>query len=147
VPALLLVLLILVPVAEIWVILQVGEAIGVLPTVALLIADSLLGAALIRGQGRAAWRRLRAALAAGRVPTREAADGALVVLGGALLLAPGFVTDAVGLALLAPPTRALARRALARRISVRGPVRRPRGGRRPFDVDGTAVDVDVPRLP
>src|SRR4051812_41261782 len=96
---------IVVPIVELYVIIQVGEAIGVLPTIALLIADAVLGAVLLRMQGRAAWRRFTAALAEGRVPHREVLDGALVIFGGALLLTPGFVTDIFGLLFLLPPTR------------------------------------------
>jgi UPF0716 protein FxsA len=108
--ALLLVLLFIVlPIAEIYVIIKVGEAIGVWPTIALLILDGFLGAALLRHQGRAAWRRFNEALAAGKVPAREVFDGAMVIVGGAFLLAPGFITDVIGLLLLLPPSRAMFR--------------------------------------
>jgi UPF0716 protein FxsA len=108
--ALILVLLfILLPIAEIYVIIKVGEAIGVWPTIALLILDGFLGAALLRHQGRAAWRRFNEALAAGRVPAREVFDGAMVIVGGAFLLAPGFITDVIGLLLLIPLSRAMFR--------------------------------------
>jgi UPF0716 protein FxsA len=100
---------IVLPIAEIFVIIKVGEAIGVLPTIALLILDGFLGAALLRHQGRAAWRRFNEALAAGKVPAREVFDGAMVIVGGAFLLAPGFITDVIGLLLLIPPSRALFR--------------------------------------
>ena len=110
---LLVLLFIVLPIAELYVIIKVGEAIGVLPTIALLIVDSFLGAALLRSQGRAAWRRFNQALAEGRVPGREVFDGAMVILGGAFLLTPGFITDVVGLLLLIPPTRALFRRTVA----------------------------------
>src|ERR687884_523552 len=104
--ALLLILLfIVVPIVELFVIIQVGEAIGVLPTIALLIADSVLGSMLMRSQGRAAWRRFNAALTEGRMPHREVLDGVLVIFGGALLLTPGFLSDILGLLLLLPPTR------------------------------------------
>jgi UPF0716 protein FxsA len=116
----LFVLFLAVPILEIYVIIQVGEAIGALPTVGLLLADSLVGAALMRAQGRAVWRRFRLALAEGRVPGREVLDGALVLLGGALQLAPGFVTDVFGLLLVLPPSRAVVRRTLVRRLARRG---------------------------
>jgi len=145
----LVVLFIVVPIAELAVIIQVGQEIGVPWTVALLVADSILGSVLMRSQGRAAWRRFNEATGAGRVPAREVLDGALVIFGGALLLTPGFITDVLGLLLLIPPTRALVRRVLARRlahrmvVSVTGPrVRR----RRDDDVEGTAVDVDRDRI-
>jgi UPF0716 protein FxsA len=110
---------IVVPIAELYVLIQIGEAIGVLQTIALLILDSVLGAALMRSQGRAAWMRFNAALAEGRVPGREVMDGALVIFGGALLLTPGFLSDILGLILLLPPTRAIVRRVLVRRFAGR----------------------------
>ncbi|MDQ3849352.1 MAG: FxsA family protein, partial [Actinomycetota bacterium] len=115
----LVVLFIAVPILELFLIIQVGQAIGALPTIALLIADSILGSMLMRSQGRATWRRFNAALAEGRVPAREVIDGALVIFGGALLLTPGFFTDVLGLALLLPPSRALVRGALVRHFTGR----------------------------
>ncbi len=105
----LVLLFIVLPIAEIYVIVKVGEAIGVLPTIALLILDGFLGWALLRHQGRAAWRRFNEALEAGKVPAREVFDGAMVIVGGAFLLAPGFITDVIGLLLLLPPSRAMFR--------------------------------------
>jgi UPF0716 protein FxsA len=144
---LLILLFIVVPIAEIYVIIKVGEAIGALWTIALLVADSILGSMLMRSQGRSAWRRFNEAVAAGRPPAREAFDGALVIVGGAFLLAPGFITDVLGVSLLAPPTRALWRRFVVRRV-----IGRSRGRRRPQppgDVEGTAHEVsgDHPQLP
>jgi UPF0716 protein FxsA len=119
--ALLLVLLFIVmPIAEIYVIIQVGQAIGALWTILLLIADSVIGARLLTWQGRSAWRRFQDAVAAGRMPHNEVLDGVLIVIGGALLLTPGFITDVLGLGLLLPPTRALVRRAVVRSIRRRG---------------------------
>ena len=151
-------LFVVVPIAELFVIIQVGEAIGVLPTIALLIADSVLGSVLMRSQGRVAWLRFNAALAEGRIPHREVLDGALVIFGGALLLTPGFLSDILGILLLLPPTRALARRVVARRVLPRlvvsglggaggpgGPRRRPSPDS--ADVEGTATEVDPRRLP
>ena len=150
----LVLLFIVVPIAELAVIIQVGQEIGVLWTVAILVADSILGAVLMRSQGRAAWRRFNEATSAGRVPAREVIDGALVVFGGALLLTPGFLSDIFGLALLFPPTRALVRGVLVRRLAHRmlraATTRRPGGGprgRRDADVDGTAIDVEPDVLP
>jgi UPF0716 protein FxsA len=118
--ALVLVLLfIVVPILELYVLIQIGQSIGILPTIALLIADSVLGAMLMRSQGRAAWMRFNRALAEGRVPGREVIDGALVIFGGALLLTPGFLSDILGLTLLLPPTRALVRRVLVARFGGR----------------------------
>jgi UPF0716 protein FxsA len=119
-PLLLLVaIFILVPLAELYVILQVGDAIGVLWTIALLAADSLIGSLLLRTQGRAVWRRFNEALGEGRMPHREVIDGVLVIFGGAFLITPGFITDVVGLALLIPPTRAVIRRVVVRRLGRR----------------------------
>src|SRR3954447_2130413 len=97
---LLLLIFLIVPIAELAVIIQVGQLIGIWWTIALLIADAVLGSMLARSQGRAAWRRFNLALQSGRVPAREVLDGALVLFGGALLLAPGFLTDLVGILLL-----------------------------------------------
>lgn len=108
----LVVAFLVVPIVELYVIVQVGHLLGVLPTLGLLLAVSVLGAALVRREGLRTWRALTAALAAGRMPAREVADGGLLLLGGALLLTPGFVTDAVGALLVLPLTRAVARRAV-----------------------------------
>jgi UPF0716 protein FxsA len=151
----LLVLFIVVPIAELYVIIQVGQAIGVLPTIALLLLDSIVGSLLLRTQGRAAWRRFQAAVAEGRVPTKEVLDGVLVVFGGALLLTPGFITDVFGIIFLLPPTRALVRRVALANVAARMAASatkfaRPPVGRasgrftRPgadYDVDGTATET------
>src|SRR4051794_20267152 len=144
---LLLFLFIVVPIAELAVIIQVGQWIGVWWTIALLVADAVLGSMLARSQGRAAWRRFNLALQSGRVPAREVLDGALVLFGGALLLAPGFLTDVVGILLLLPPTRAVVRGLLVRRFAGRmvASAGRPPPARRPpqsYDVEGTAVDSE-----
>lgn len=149
---------VVVPLAELWAILSVGDAIGILPTILILLADSVLGAWLLRTQGRGAWGRFLEALRSARVPSRELADGLLIVVGGALLLTPGFLTDAVGLLLLVPPSRALVRRGLERAIARRmatglaspagGTARgasgarreRSRAGGRAFDIEGQGVE-------
>jgi UPF0716 protein FxsA len=152
---LLLILFIALPIAELWLIIEIGGAIGVLPTLALLIVDSLLGAALARSQSRVAWERFNLALAEGRIPAREVFNGAMIIMGGALLLTPGFITDVFGIALLLPPTRALIRRFLARIVGRRGAVafrvaefgyaRRPGAGEqrpsRGYDYEGSATEV------
>jgi UPF0716 protein FxsA len=154
----LVLLFIVVPLAELYVIVRVGGTIGVLPTIGILLVDSLVGAALLRAQGSVAWRRFNQVLAEGRWPGREVADGALVLVGGTLLITPGFITDAVGLSLLLPPSRAAIRGGLARilgrrlqagqRVFVWGAGRVPPSQRqpgrsghppgRPYDIDGTA---------
>jgi UPF0716 protein FxsA len=115
----LVILFVLVPIAELAILIQVGQAIGVWWTIALLVADSILGSLLMRSQGRAAWRRFGEATRAGRVPAREVLDGVLVIFGGALLLTPGFISDFLGLLLLLPPTRAVVRGILVRRLAHR----------------------------
>jgi UPF0716 protein FxsA len=114
---LLVVLFIVVPILELYVIIQVGELIGLWPTLLLLLLDAVAGSLLLRHQGRGAWRRFNEALAQRRFPGKEVADGVLIVIGGTLLLAPGFLTDIVGVFLLIPPTRALAR-ALLKRLTI-----------------------------
>jgi UPF0716 protein FxsA len=111
---LLVLLFIVVPLVELYVIIQVGQAIGAVPTIGLLLLDSLLGSWLLRSQGRTVWRRFREALATGRPPATETIDGALVIAGGALMLAPGFITDLFGALLLLPPSRAAVRRWILR---------------------------------
>ena len=113
-PFFLIVLFIVVPIAELYVIIQVGELIGIWPTLALLLLDAIGGSLLLKHQGRGAWRRFNEALAQRRFPGREVVDGVLIVIGGTLLITPGFLTDIVGLFFLIPPTRALARKVLRR---------------------------------
>ena len=156
---LLVVLFIVVPIVELYVIIQIGSLIGVLPTLALLLADALLGSLLLRHQGRGAWRRFNAAIAERRFPGREVADGLMIAIGGTLLLTPGFVTDIFGLILLVPPTRAIVRRVLRAYVGHRFVVIGSTGstppdpawtGGRPYDFDATAEEIDAdddPRLP
>src|SRR4051795_7843051 len=91
----LIALFIIIPIAELYVILKVGDLIGTVPTLALLVADSLLGSWLMRSQGRVVWRRFPDTMQAGRVPHREVFDGVLVIFGGAFLITPGFITDII----------------------------------------------------
>jgi UPF0716 protein FxsA len=164
VPILLLFFLfVVVPLAELYVIVQVAGQIGIWWTVVLLFADSILGTILMRSQGRAAWRRFNEATAEGRIPGREVADGALIILGGAFLLTPGFLTDIIGFLLLIPPTRALFRRSVVGLFARRSPLgyvgmkaaphaerawrdrrsRRGPDGAPPDDyVEGSATDAD-----
>ncbi len=140
-------LFLVLPVAELYVILKVGESIGVWLTLLLLAADSLIGWLLLRSQGRTAWRSFNAALAEGRLPHREVMDGVLVIFGGAFLVTPGFITDIIGVLLLLPPSRAVIRGIVARRLLRRatGGVagrRSPRRGPPTYDVDGSATEYD-----
>ena len=109
-------LAIVVGVIEISVIIQVGQWIGFLNTVGLLLLVSLLGAWLVKRQGLGVMARIRAQRSAGRLPATEAFDGALILVAGVLLVIPGFVTDAFGLLLLFPPIRAVVRRFVSRRV-------------------------------
>jgi len=109
-------LILVVPVLELFVIANVASNIGFFETVGLLILISVIGAWLLKREGLAAWRRLRAAIERGEMPTREVIDGALIVFGGALLITPGFLTDAVGLFFMFPVTRTLTR-SWARKIT------------------------------
>ena len=158
--AVLVALMIVVPLLELWVIIEVGSLIGAVPTILLLLACSFLGAWLVKHQGRAAWTRFTTTINSGKVPAKETADGALVILAGALLLTPGFLTDIVGLLLLTPVVRKVVRgTAFAGLIQRSGWIgvtytganaansawKRTRA-QQPYDVEGTAVDVDNPQL-
>ena len=148
------VLLVLWPLAELYVIVKLSQAIGFLWVLLLLIVSWPVGWRLIRHQGRAALRRLRDALVAGRAPASEVLDGALVLFGALLLLVPGFITDTVGLLLLLPPTRAIARRLAARhhrsawlnRLATVGAWGPGRDDARGYDAESTAADIDEPQL-
>jgi UPF0716 protein FxsA len=147
-PVVLLLAFLVVPILEIFVIIQVGQVIGAWPTVALLIVESALGAWLVRREGRRAWRALREALNTARMPGRELADAALVTIGGTLLLTPGFVTDVFGFFFVLPFTRPIARRLLTRVVTARvigqfgsaGTGRDKPGG--PDVIKGEVVDDD-----
>ncbi len=149
-----------VPLLELFVILQVGGAIGGWATAALLIVFSIVGALLLRFEGRRAWSEFRRALAEGRWPGDEVAQGALIIVGGTLLVTPGFVTDVVGFLLLLTPSRRLVARVVRKRMEgavviggSAGPAGRERdprraGAHRPGrtrgpTVDGVPLDVEV----
>lgn len=111
-PWVLVLLLLVVPTLEIAVIIGVGRVIGAWPTLVLLLVESALGAWLVKREGARTWSALATALNSGRMPSRQLADAALVLVGGTLLLTPGFVTDLVGFVFILPFTRPVARRAL-----------------------------------
>lgn len=137
---LLLLAFIAMPILEIYVIIQVGQVIGAWWTIALLIADSIFGSWLLRREGRRAWAALQVALSESRMPTKELADGILIVVGGTLMISPGFVTDVFGMLAILPFTRPIGRRLLsgflARRM-VATTAAWPRNAQRP----GPAGDV------
>ena len=158
-PLVVVLALVTVPIAEIYVLVQVGQAIGAAWTILLLLASAVLGAWLIRREGRRAWVALRERVSSGGLPAKELADGALILIGGTLLLTPGFLTDGVGFFLVLPFTRPLARGALvsfAKRFFVvagpggagpRPPGMRPPGhfgpgGKRRDVIRGEVVDDD-----
>jgi UPF0716 protein FxsA len=143
-----------VPVFEVFVFIEVGRAIGWLLAVILLVGTSVLGARLMRMQGRSAIERVSLAVSEHRAPARAAIDGALGFLGGVLLVVPGFVTDVLGALLMFPPTRTLTRRWVS--LHYAGPVMSfvaaagrfgsgDRGAHR-ADVESTAVDDDADQL-
>lgn len=149
-PLVLFIVFLVVPLLELYVILQVGQEIGPLWTVGLLILVSVVGTWLVRREGVRAWSKFRAALQAGRPPTTEVVDGALVLFGGALLLTPGFLTDILGLTLVFPPTRAVVSRAVRARVRTRvgmgglmGVVLTGRGRRTPTRAGSEPIDVEV----
>jgi len=127
-------LFVVVPVVEIYILIQIGRAIGGWWTVLLLVAGGFAGSLLVKREGSRAWRALQESLSARRMPARELADGALILIGGTLLLTPGFVSDFVGLFCVLPFTRPLARRALVRAVTRRliagGPGHGPGGNNR-----------------
>jgi UPF0716 protein FxsA len=141
-----LLLLILWPVAELLVAIKVAEMIGVLATLLALAVTFPFGLWVLRAEGRTGWQRFRAAVANGRAPGNEVVHSALGVAGGALLIVPGFISDLIGLVLLAPPSRAVVRAGLIRNLRRRLFVRFA-GGPRRYDVDSTATEVEPMQLP
>lgn len=154
----LVLLFIVVPIVELYVIVQVAGGIGVLETIGLLIVVSIVGAWLVRREGMGVLRKVQTQLAAGEMPTKQIVDGGLIMFAGALMLTPGFVTDAVGVLLLIPPTRIAVRSVLMRRFRGRvqtigggptaagfgGPFGPGFGGGPVYDVRGTE-QVDLER--
>lgn len=135
-----LLLLVVMPVIELWVAVRVAAQIGAFPTVLALMALSASGVWLLRRQGVSVWRSATAELAAGRTPTRQLLDGALVLVGGVSLMAPGFVTGAFGALLMLPPVRAVLRPLLLAWMTARA-ARLARSGRFRTVVVGTTIDA------
>ncbi len=114
----LLLLFFTVPLVEIYVLLEVGGIVGVLPTIALVVLTAVIGAGLIRAQGLATLRRVQQELERGELPAVAIIEAALLLVAGALLLTPGFVTDTIGFLTLVPPLRRrVIRSFLARRVA------------------------------
>lgn len=153
-PVLLLLAFILVPLAELYVISRVAHLVGLPLTLGVLLVVSVVGATVVKREGLRTWRTLQAALRSGRMPPRALSDAALVLIGGVLLLTPGFLTDAAGLLLVLPPTRAVARRLLTtlvlRRVVSRSRQRsagRPRGGAQGMVIDGEVITDEDAKNP
>jgi UPF0716 protein FxsA len=166
-PLALVLAFLLIPVVEIVLLVQVGEVIGLWPTLALLAAETLLGGWIVRREGRRAWRVLQDTLRRGAAPDRELGDAALVMAGGVLLLIPGLITDVLGLLFVLPFTRPLVRRVASRYTARRmrlagdrasmtyppgpggpgGPGFGPFGRFDPFDPGADGRDPDTPRGP
>jgi UPF0716 protein FxsA len=144
----LFVVFVVVPLVEIYVLVQVGQVIGAGWTIALLVLDAVFGTWLIKHEGGRAWRVLQEALRNGRMPANELADGALILVGGTLMLAPGFITDAFGILLILPFSRPVFRRLLAAAVGRRlvpGAVHVRRPGPGPTEgpvVRGEVIDDD-----
>lgn len=155
-PLILLALFVGLPILEIYVIIQVGQEIGAVPTLLLLVVESILGGWLVKREGRRAWEALNAAIRTGQMPGRQLADAALVLVGGTLLLTPGFVSDVFGFFFVLPFTRPIARRGLTaviarravRRFGAAGhPSGRPSGRPGRTGSDGAAPrDGDVHQI-
>jgi UPF0716 protein FxsA len=147
-------ILIVVPILEVLVFVEVGRAIGWVLATALLLGGSLLGVRLLRIQGRAAVERVSLAVSERRAPARAALDGALGFLGAVLLVIPGFLTDVLGALLLFPVTRSLGRRWLSLHyagrtmsfVATAGGFVAPAPGMAPADVESTAIDDDQDQL-
>ena len=132
-----------VPFVELFVLIQFGQVVGVWWTILVVLAISIAGAWLVKREGWAAWRRITTRVQGGEVPGKELVDGGLILFAGALLLTPGFVTDLFGLALLLPPSRAVVRRVVLKRLVVKANfVRQRPGGRGPGGPGGPGV-IDV----
>jgi len=95
----------IIPFVEIYLLLQIGGIVGVFPTIALVVLTAIIGAGLLRQQGLATWQRFQDNLAKGTLPAYEMVEGPILLVGGALLLTPGFFTDVIGFACLIPPMR------------------------------------------
>jgi UPF0716 protein FxsA len=128
--ALLVLLFIVVPIAELYVLIQVGQEIGALDTIGLLILVTVVGAWLVKRTGLSVLGRLQDSLAARRPPTNELIDGFVLLFAGLLFLVPGFISDALAILLLLPPTRAVTRRILKKRFANRTTIVRRFGGPR-----------------
>ncbi len=142
----LLLLFILVPLAELYLFMTLGDALGIWNTIAIIIITAFLGASLAKSQGRMAMANFQNAMASGKMPHHEVLDGLMILIAGAVLLTPGFLTDAIGFALLFPPTRLIVRKLLADRLKDKIQVMGPRPSMKASPEkskldDGNVIDV------
>ncbi len=136
--------LVLVAIVEITVSVQIGQALGFANMLGLMVLVSAIGVWLARHEGFVTWRRINASAARGEVPGNELIDGFLILLGGLMLLTPGFVTDLIALSVLFPPTRALYRNVVRRRFRLVGIQATPgRSGRVGHSDKGRDDIIDV----
>jgi UPF0716 protein FxsA len=153
-PLVILGLLIVMPLAELAVIIKIGGLLGVLPTIGLLIGMAILGTVLLRQQGLAVLRRGEEAIASGKVPVESALDGIGLLVAGVLMIAPGFITDVMGLVLLVPWVRRHLAGWLMARLTVSGLARartfgterRQQPGPRHTPSGGTVIDGEFTRV-
>ena len=108
-----------IPVVEVWILLQIADFTGLLNTIGLLILTSIIGALLVRREGISVFRKARNEITQGQMPEKQIFDGFLILLGGVLMLTPGFFTDVIGFLLLFPPTRLLFRTVIIKRLNSR----------------------------
>jgi UPF0716 protein FxsA len=133
-------LMLIVPITEIAVFIVVGQWIGVVPTIALVILTAITGASLLRHQGLGLAMKIRSEMEAGRVPGRDLANGAMMLVAGVLLLTPGFVTDTLGFLLFIPQIRTKVFAFLARRVKFVAP---NQNSGRSYDTGDTGtIDLD-----
>jgi UPF0716 protein FxsA len=110
---------IVVPLVELWLLLTIGKYLGVAITILIIIATGIIGFTLVKITGFSLIMRMREKLAVGEIPSEEMVEGVLVIVAGALLLTPGFITDIVGFLLLIPPTRIMIRKYIVKRLKMR----------------------------
>jgi len=126
-----------IPFIEIYLLLQIGGIVGVFPTILLVVGTAVVGAGLLRQQGLATWVRLQENLAKGELPAYEMVEGPILLVGGALLLTPGFFTDVIGFACLIPGMRRkIAQYIIEKRLVGAGGGQRPPSAKEPDVIEG-----------
>ena len=126
-----------IPFIEIYLLLQIGGIVGVFPTILLVVGTAVLGAGLLRQQGMATWNRLQENLAKGQLPAYEMIEGPILLVGGALLLTPGFFTDVIGFSCLIPSVRRkIAQTIIEKRLGAEAGVQRPSSPKEPDVIEG-----------